>query len=67
MASKDTKKAVSRAKAKAQDAAAPRTPLGGPAWKILSVGSTILATKIATDAAQKGWKARDRPQRARQG
>jgi hypothetical protein len=56
MGSKDTKKAVSRAKAKAEDAAAPRTPLGGPVWKVLSIGSTILATKIATDAAQKGWK-----------
>src|SRR6476619_4550769 len=59
MGSKDSKKAtkaLGRAKAKAEDAATPRTPLGGPVWKILSVGSTILATKIATDAAQKGWK-----------
>ena len=59
MGSKDSKKAtkaLGRAKAKAEDAATPRTPLGGPVWKILSVGSTILATKIATDATQKGWK-----------
>ena len=59
MGSKDSKKAtkaVGRAKAKAEAAAAPRTPLGAPVWKILSVGSTLLATKIATDATQKGWK-----------
>src|SRR6476661_9478649 len=59
MGSKDSKKAtkaLGRAKAKAENAATPRTPLGGPVWKILSVGSTILATKIATDATQMGWK-----------
>ena len=59
MASKDSKKAtkaLGRAKAEAEEAAAPRTPLGGPVWKILSVGTTLLATKVASDAAQKGWK-----------
>ena len=56
MGSKDSKKAVARTKAKAEDAVAPRTPVGGPVWKILSVGTTLLATKLATDAAQKGWK-----------
>src|SRR6476619_8362309 len=59
MGSKDSKKAakqLSRTKEKAQAAAAPRTPMGGPVWKILSVGTTLLATKLATDAAQKGWK-----------
>jgi hypothetical protein len=59
MASKDSKKAtkaLGRAKAEAQEAAAPRTPLGGPVWKILSVGATLIATKVASDAAQKGWK-----------
>lgn len=49
MASKRTKKAAA--------ASGPQhSPAGGAVWKILSVGSTILATKIATDAAQKGWK-----------
>ena len=58
MGSKDTKKAVTRASAKARDEAnaTQRTPAGGPVWKILSIGSTILATKVATDVAQKGWK-----------
>jgi hypothetical protein len=59
MGSKDSKKAakqLGRAKEKAKAAAAPRTPAGGPVWKRLSVGSTIIATKVATDAAQKGWK-----------
>jgi hypothetical protein len=59
MGSKDSKKAakqLGRAKEKAKAAAAPRTPAGGPVWKLLSVGSTIIATKVATDAAQKGWK-----------
>ena len=56
MGSKDSKKAVARTKAKAKDAVAPRTPVGGPVWKILSVGTTLVATKLATDAAQKGWK-----------
>jgi hypothetical protein len=51
MRSKDTNKALS----KKADATA-HTPAGGPVWKILSIGSTIVATKIATDAAQKGWK-----------
>lgn len=59
MASKDSKKAakqLSRTKEKAKAAAAPRTPVGGPVWKVLSVGTTLIATKLATDAAQKGWK-----------
>lgn len=33
-----------------------RTPAGGLVWKVLSAGSTILATKVATTAATKGWK-----------
>jgi hypothetical protein len=52
MASKDEKKAKKAAK----DAAAHRTAAGGPVWKVLSVGSTIVATKLATDVAQRGWK-----------
>ncbi|GAA2481123.1 DUF4235 domain-containing protein [Terrabacter carboxydivorans] len=58
MGSKDTKKAVSRAaeKAKAKAETPQHTPVSGPVWKILSIGSTIVATKLATDAAQKGWK-----------
>src|SRR6476661_2361787 len=59
MGSKDSKKAtkaLGRAKAKAENASTQHTPAGGPVWKLLSVGSTILATKIATDATQKGWK-----------
>ncbi|MFC7597259.1 DUF4235 domain-containing protein [Terrabacter sp. GCM10028922] len=54
MGSKDSKKAA--AKAKAAATGTPRTPVGGPVWKVLSVGTTLLATKVATDAAQKGWK-----------
>lgn len=58
MASKDTKKALSKAsdKAAAKAEATQHTPVGGPVWKLLSVGTTIIATKLATDAAQKGWK-----------
>lgn len=62
MASKDTKKALAkasdkaRAKASAKAGTTQHTPAGGPVWKLLSVGSTIIATKLATDAAQKGWK-----------
>ncbi|GGN00804.1 MULTISPECIES: DUF4235 domain-containing protein [Terrabacter] len=58
MGSKDTKKAASRAveKAKAKAETPQHTPVSGPVWKILSVGTTIVATKLATDAAQKGWK-----------
>lgn len=54
MGSKDSKKAA--AKAKAAVTGTQRTPVGGPVWKVLSVGTTLLATKVATDAAQKGWK-----------
>ena len=53
MGSKDSKKAA--AKAKAEVTGTHRTPVGGPVWKVLSVGTTLLATKVATDAAQKGW------------
>jgi hypothetical protein len=62
MASKDTKKALAKASDKASAKASAKagktqhTPAGGPVWKILSVGSTLIATKLATDAAQKGWK-----------
>ncbi len=59
MAAKDAKqakKALGRRAKKAQDAAAPRTAAGGPVWKVLSIGSTIVATKIATNVAQRGWK-----------
>lgn len=54
MGSKDSKKAAARAKAAVTGT--PRTPVGGPVWKVLSVGTTLLATKVATDVAQKGWK-----------
>jgi hypothetical protein len=58
MASKDTKKALAKAsdKASAKVDKTQHTPVGGPVWKILSIGSTLVATKLATDAAQKGWK-----------
>ncbi|GAA2029735.1 hypothetical protein GCM10009740_19250 [Terrabacter terrae] len=61
MASKDTKKALAKADKAARKGAAKagttqHTPVGGPVWKILSVGTTLVATKLATDAAQKGWK-----------
>ena len=58
MASKDTKKALAKAsdKASAKAGTTQHTPAGGPVWKILSVGTTIIATKVATDLAQKGWK-----------
>ncbi len=69
MASKDTKKALAKAsdKASAKVDETQRTPVGGPVWKLLSVGTTIIATKLATDAAQKGWKLATGRQRARQG
>src|SRR4051812_8816396 len=54
MGSKDTKKAVSTAAAKADRTK--HTPAGGPVWRILSIGSTVLATKVATDVAQRSWK-----------
>ncbi len=31
-------------------------PLGGMVWKVMTIGSTILATKAATTVASKGWK-----------
>jgi hypothetical protein len=54
MGSKNMKKG--RAQGKAELARTPRTPAGGPIWKLLSIGTTIIATKVATDATQKGWK-----------
>ena len=53
---KKAKGAASRAVAKADDATAQHTAAGGATWKLLSVGSTLVATKLATDAVQKGWK-----------
>ena len=32
------------------------SPMGGLIWKVLSIGATVGATKLATDAAQRGWK-----------
>lgn len=29
---------------------------GGLVWKVLSLGTTVLATKVATNVASKGWK-----------
>lgn len=31
-------------------------PVGGIVWKVMSVGSTLLATKAATTIASKSWK-----------
>jgi len=31
-------------------------PGGGLVWKVLSIGTTMLATKVATNVASKGWK-----------
>jgi hypothetical protein len=57
MAAKDAKKAITKGKKAAEETAAPRRgPAGGAVWKVLSIGSTIIATKLATDAAQKSWK-----------
>jgi len=59
MAAKDVtqaNKALGKRGKTGQDAAAPRTAAGGPVWKVLSIGSTIVATKIATSVAQRGWK-----------
>jgi|SRR6478609_5464780 hypothetical protein len=33
-----------------------RTKVGGVVWRVLSIGSTVIATKLATDAARSGWK-----------
>lgn len=30
--------------------------LGGLTWKVLSVGATLAATRLATNAAQRGWR-----------
>ena len=57
MAAKDAKKAITKGKKAAEEKVMPqRSAAGGVVWKVLSVGSTIIATKLATDAAQKGWK-----------
>jgi hypothetical protein len=57
MAAKDAKKAITKGKKAAAEAAPPRRgAAGGAVWRVLSIGSTIVATKLATDAAQKGWK-----------
>ncbi|WP_404389151.1 DUF4235 domain-containing protein [Humibacillus xanthopallidus] len=57
MAAKDAKKAITKGKKAAEEKVVPhRSAAGGVVWKVLSVGSTIIATKLATDAAQKGWK-----------
>lgn len=58
MGSKDKK---AKAKAKAADDKTPApgpqgSPLGGMAWKVLSIGTTLVASKVATDVAQRGWK-----------
>ncbi len=53
---KKARGAASRAVAKADDATAQHTAAGGATWKMLSVGATLVATKLATDAVQKGWK-----------
>ncbi|WP_323096272.1 DUF4235 domain-containing protein [Intrasporangium sp. YIM S08009] len=53
---KKAKGAASRAVAKADDATTQHTAAGNAMWKLLSVGTTLVATKLATDAAQKGWK-----------
>ena len=57
MAAKDAKKAITKGKKAAEEKVAPhRGRSGGAVWKVLSIGSTIIATKLATDVAQKGWK-----------
>jgi hypothetical protein len=53
---KKAKGAASRAVAKADDARTHHTAAGNATWKMLSVGATLVATKVATDAAQRGWK-----------
>ncbi len=53
---KDAKKAIVKSRKAAEQKVTPRTLTGGPVWKVLSVGSTLIATKLATDAAQRGWK-----------
>lgn len=32
------------------------SPLGGLVWKAITVTSTVVATKLATNVASKGWK-----------
>jgi dethiobiotin synthetase len=32
------------------------SPLGGVVWKAITVTSTVVATKLATNVASKGWK-----------
>jgi hypothetical protein len=57
MAAKDAKKAITKGKKAAEEKVVPRRgAAGGAVWKVISIGSTIIATKLATDAAQRGWK-----------
>ena len=43
-------------KAKKADDEPHRTAAGGAVWKVLSVGTTLIATKVATDVARRSWK-----------
>jgi Protein of unknown function (DUF4235) len=56
MAAKDAKKAIDGSKKAVEKKVTPRTVAGGPVWKVLNIGSTLIATKLATDAAQRTWK-----------
>ena len=57
MAAKDAKKAITKGRKAAEQKEAPRRGAPGSAvWRVLSIGSTIIATKLATDAAPTGWK-----------
>ncbi len=33
-----------------------RTATGGVVWRVISTGSTLLATRVATDVARRSWK-----------
>ena len=33
-----------------------QSPLGAMVWRVFSVGSTVVATKVAGNVASKGWK-----------
>ena len=33
-----------------------QSPLGALVWRVLSIGSTVVATKVAGNVASKGWK-----------
>ena len=53
---KDTARSAAAKAKNAVDENVHRSAAGGAVWKILSVGTTLIATKVATDVARRSWK-----------